>query len=100
MKWYADQLRAERRGSRTTRGPRRCARRNSQRRRTGSDRDGRVRSITLDEGRAYATALRSANIPVTYLEFPRLVHGFFALASFRRARAERRPRPAPHSSAC
>jgi len=35
----------------------------------------------LDEGRAYATALRSANIPVTYLEFPRLVHGFFALAS-------------------
>jgi acetyl esterase len=34
-----------------------------------------------DEGRAYADALRAANVPVTYLEFETLVHGFFGLAS-------------------
>ncbi len=35
----------------------------------------------LDEGRAYAEALRAAGTPVTYLEFPGLLHGFFAIAS-------------------
>jgi acetyl esterase len=36
----------------------------------------------LDEGRAYAAALRDAGVATTYLEFESLIHGFFALASF------------------
>jgi acetyl esterase len=36
----------------------------------------------LDEGRAYAEKLRAAGVPVTYLEFAALVHGYFALATF------------------
>jgi acetyl esterase len=36
----------------------------------------------LDEGRAYAEKLRNAGVPVTYLEFSTLVHGYFALATF------------------
>jgi acetyl esterase len=36
----------------------------------------------LDEGRAYAEKLRAAGVPVTYLEFATLVHGYFALATF------------------
>jgi acetyl esterase len=36
----------------------------------------------LDEGRAYAAALRAAGVAVTYLEFATLVHGYFALATF------------------
>ena len=36
----------------------------------------------LDDVRVYVNALRKAHVPVTYLEYPRLVHGFYALASF------------------
>ncbi len=36
----------------------------------------------LDDVRVYTNALRRANVPVTYLEFPRQVHGFYAMASF------------------
>ncbi len=34
----------------------------------------------LDDARVYVNALRVANVPVEYLEFPRLIHGFYALA--------------------
>jgi acetyl esterase len=34
-----------------------------------------------DEGRAYADRLRAAAVPVTYLEYPGMVHGFMGWAS-------------------
>jgi acetyl esterase len=39
----------------------------------------------LDDVRVYANALREAHVPVQYLEYPQLVHGFYALASFSKA---------------
>jgi len=36
----------------------------------------------LDDVRVYTNALRTSHVPVRYFEFPRLVHGFYALASF------------------
>jgi acetyl esterase len=36
----------------------------------------------LDDVRVYTSALRTAGVPVQYFEYPRLVHGFYALASF------------------
>jgi acetyl esterase len=34
-----------------------------------------------DEGRAYADRLHAAAVPVTYLEYPGMVHGFMGWAS-------------------
>jgi acetyl esterase len=34
-----------------------------------------------DEGRAYATRLRQAGVPTTYVEYPRMVHGFTGMAT-------------------
>jgi acetyl esterase len=39
----------------------------------------------LDDVRVYTDALRRANVPVTYLEYPREVHGFYAMAPFSRS---------------
>lgn len=34
-----------------------------------------------DEGKAYATRLRDAGVPTTYVEYPGMVHGFTAMAT-------------------
>ena len=33
-----------------------------------------------DEGKAYATRLREAGVPTTYVEYPSMVHGFTGMA--------------------
>jgi len=35
----------------------------------------------VDEGRAYADRLRSAKVPVSYIEYPGMIHGFMGWAS-------------------
>jgi acetyl esterase len=35
-----------------------------------------------DEGRDYADALDKAGVPVTYVNYPGMVHGFFSMRSF------------------
>jgi acetyl esterase len=33
-----------------------------------------------DEGKAYAARLRQAGVPTTYVEYPRMIHGFTGMA--------------------